>query len=81
MNLHPKERPLWQRAIALPVLTLLMIYKVLHLPRFILPRDIKAIVKQLGRARVLGADQLGPDPRVHRSAVRIHDARRRASRR
>jgi non-heme Fe2+,alpha-ketoglutarate-dependent halogenase len=44
MNLHPKERPLWQRAIALPVLTMLLIYKVLHLPRFILPRDIKAIV-------------------------------------
>jgi non-heme Fe2+,alpha-ketoglutarate-dependent halogenase len=44
MNLAPKERPFWQRAIALPILTMLMIYKILHLPRFILPRDIKAIV-------------------------------------
>ena len=44
MNLHPKERPRWQRAIAIPVLTLLMIYKILRLPRSILPRDIKAIV-------------------------------------
>jgi non-heme Fe2+,alpha-ketoglutarate-dependent halogenase len=44
MNLAPKERPLWQRTIALPVLTMLLIYKVLRLPRFILPRDIKAIV-------------------------------------
>ncbi|HMP05440.1 MAG TPA: phytanoyl-CoA dioxygenase family protein [Lacipirellulaceae bacterium] len=44
MNLHPKQRPLWQRAVALPALTLLLVYKVLRLPRSILPRDIKAIV-------------------------------------
>jgi non-heme Fe2+,alpha-ketoglutarate-dependent halogenase len=44
MNLHPKPRPLWQRIIALPALTLLLAYKVLRLPRSILPRDIKAIV-------------------------------------
>jgi non-haem Fe2+, alpha-ketoglutarate-dependent halogenase len=45
MNLHPKPRPLWQRVIALPVLSLLMIYKALHLPTGFLPRDIKAIVR------------------------------------
>lgn len=45
MNLHPKKRPLWQRAIALPILTLLMVYKALRLPTFFLPRDIKAIVR------------------------------------
>ncbi len=44
MNLHPKVRPLWQRAIILPVLTILLIYKALHLPKRILPRDIRAIV-------------------------------------
>ena len=45
MNLHPQVRPLWQKVLALPVLTLLMIYKALHLPTFFLPRDIKAIVR------------------------------------
>ncbi len=45
MNLAPKLRPFWQRAIIVPVLGMLMIYKALHLPTSILPRDIKAIVK------------------------------------
>lgn len=45
MNLHPKPRPLWQRVLALPILTLLMVYKALRLPTFFLPRDIKAIVR------------------------------------
>jgi non-heme Fe2+,alpha-ketoglutarate-dependent halogenase len=45
MNLHPKVRPLWQRAIILPVLAILWAYKALHLPTRILPRDVRAIVK------------------------------------
>lgn len=45
MNMHPKLRPLWQRALILPALTFLFAYKALHLPRRILPRDLKAIVK------------------------------------
>jgi non-heme Fe2+,alpha-ketoglutarate-dependent halogenase len=45
MNLHPKVRPLWQRAIALPILSLLMAYKALRLPTFFLPRDIRNIVR------------------------------------
>src|SRR5687767_2142185 len=45
MNLHPKVRPLWQRVLALPILTLLMVYKALHLPTFFLPRDIRNIIK------------------------------------
>ena len=45
MNLHPKVRPLWQRAIALPILTMLMIYKATRLPTFFLPRDIRNIIK------------------------------------
>ena len=45
MNLHPKVRPLWQRALIVPALTFLMIYKALHLPKRILPRDLRSIVK------------------------------------
>ena len=45
MNLHPKQRPLWQRALALPILSLLMAYKALRLPTFFFPRDIRAILK------------------------------------
>jgi non-haem Fe2+, alpha-ketoglutarate-dependent halogenase len=45
MNLHPKVRPLWQRAIALPILSMLMVYKALHLPTFFLPRDIRNIIR------------------------------------
>ena len=45
MNLHPKVRPLWQRALILPCLILLMSYKALHLPKQILPRDLRSIVK------------------------------------
>ena len=74
MNLHPKVRPLWQRAIALPVLTMLMIYKATRLPTFFLPRDIRNIIKHWDFRVLLGADQLGPDPRVHRPAVRIQGA-------
>ena len=44
MNLQPKIRPLWQRAIIVPALCFLMVYKALRLPRGILPRAIKAIV-------------------------------------
>jgi len=44
MNLHPKLRPLWQRALILPALMLLMVYKALHLPRRILPRAVRSIV-------------------------------------
>lgn len=44
MNMHPKIRPFWQRALILPALVLLVAYKALHLPRRILPRDLQAIV-------------------------------------
>ena len=44
MNLHPKVRPLWQRAVIVPALTLLCLYKALHLPKRILPRDLRSIV-------------------------------------
>lgn len=44
MNLHPKLRPLWQRAIAWPALTALMGYKAARLPRKILPRALRSIV-------------------------------------
>ena len=45
MNLHPKPRPLWQRVIAIPALTLFMVYKALRLPTGFLPRDIRAIIQ------------------------------------
>lgn len=44
MNLAPKLRPLWQRALIVPALALLMVYKALHLPKSILPRDVRSIV-------------------------------------
>jgi len=44
MNLHPKVRPLWQRALIVPALTALMVYKALHLPKIILPRAVRSIV-------------------------------------
>ncbi|TWU24701.1 Phytanoyl-CoA dioxygenase (PhyH) [Bythopirellula polymerisocia] len=45
MNMHPKVRPLWQRALIIPVLGMLLVYKALKLPRRILPRDLRAIVR------------------------------------
>ncbi len=44
MNLHPKIRPLWQRVLALPMITLLMAYKALGLPKKLLPRALHSIV-------------------------------------
>lgn len=44
MNMSPKVRPLWQRSAICAGLSVLLVYKYLRLPRFILPRDIKAIV-------------------------------------
>ena len=44
MNLHPKVRPLWQRALIVPALVLLMAYKALRLPKSLLPRAIRSIV-------------------------------------
>ncbi|MEM9658239.1 MAG: phytanoyl-CoA dioxygenase family protein, partial [Planctomycetota bacterium] len=44
MNLHPKLRPLWQRALLLPPIAGLMVYKASHLPRRILPRALRSIV-------------------------------------
>ena len=43
MNLHPKVRPLWQRALAWPMLVSLMAYKALGLPKKILPRALRSI--------------------------------------
>ncbi len=45
MNMHPKQRPAWQRLLIVPALCLLAAYKASRLPVSILPRDIKAIVK------------------------------------
>ncbi len=45
MNMHPKMRPLWQRLPIAGGLSGLMAYKALGLPTSILPRDIKAIVR------------------------------------
>ncbi|TWT89998.1 Phytanoyl-CoA dioxygenase (PhyH) [Pseudobythopirellula maris] len=45
MNLHPKVRPLWQRVPLCAGLAGLAAYKALRLPTSILPRDIKAIVR------------------------------------
>jgi len=44
MNLHPKVRPLWQRAIIIPALLLAMGYKALGLPKKILPRAVRSIL-------------------------------------
>lgn len=44
MNLHPKVRPLWQRVLIIPALSLLMVYKALRLPRMVLPRAFRSIV-------------------------------------
>src|SRR6185369_3571309 len=44
MNMAPKVRPLWQRALLMFGTSLLWAYKASHLPRFMLPRDIKSVV-------------------------------------
>ena len=44
MNMSPKVRPLWQRVPLMIGTSLLLLYKFLHLPRFILPRDFRAVV-------------------------------------
>ena len=44
MNMSPKVRPLWMRLLLMFGTSLLWAYKALHLPRFILPRDIKSVV-------------------------------------
>jgi non-heme Fe2+,alpha-ketoglutarate-dependent halogenase len=45
MNMAPKVRPLWQRAPIVGALSALRAYQALRLPTSILPRDIKAIVR------------------------------------
>ena len=44
MNMSPKVRPLWMRLLLMFGTSMLWAYKALHLPRFILPRDIKSVV-------------------------------------
>src|SRR3954471_16119368 len=44
MNMSPKVRPLWMRLLLMFGTSMLWAYKTLHLPRFILPRDIKSVV-------------------------------------
>lgn len=44
MNMSPKVRPLWQRLLLMVGTGMLWMYKVLHLPRFILPRDFRSVV-------------------------------------
>jgi non-haem Fe2+, alpha-ketoglutarate-dependent halogenase len=45
MNMAPKKRPLWKRVPIMAGLGGLMAYKALGLPKRILPRDFKAIVR------------------------------------
>ncbi|QDT69412.1 Phytanoyl-CoA dioxygenase (PhyH) [Planctomycetes bacterium MalM25] len=45
MNMHPKVRPLWQRLPICGALAGLRAYQAMGLPTGILPRDIKAIVR------------------------------------
>lgn len=45
MNMHPKVRPLWQRLPICGALAGLRAYQAMGLPSSILPRDIKAIVR------------------------------------
>ncbi len=45
MNMAPKVRPLWKRIPIMGGLAGLMAYKFLKLPTSILPRDLKAVVK------------------------------------
>jgi non-heme Fe2+,alpha-ketoglutarate-dependent halogenase len=44
MNMSPKVRPLWQRLPLMAGTFVLLVYKALHLPKSILPRDFKSIV-------------------------------------
>lgn len=44
MNMAPKLRPLWKRALILPALAFLMVYKASHLPRGFFPRDLRSIL-------------------------------------
>lgn len=44
MNMAPKLRPLWKRALILPALCGLMLYKALHLPTFWFPRNFRSII-------------------------------------
>ncbi|MEW4487653.1 phytanoyl-CoA dioxygenase family protein [Thalassoglobus sp. JC818] len=44
MNLKPKIRPLWQRALAIPSLAGVMGYKAAGLPTFFLPRALRSII-------------------------------------
>jgi non-haem Fe2+, alpha-ketoglutarate-dependent halogenase len=44
MNMSPKVRPLWQRLLLMIGTSILLVYKFSHLPRFILPRDFRAVV-------------------------------------
>ena len=44
MNMSPKVRPLWLRVPLMIGTVILWAYKALHLPRFILPRDLKSVV-------------------------------------
>ena len=44
MNMSPKVRPLWQRVPLMIGTSMLLLYKFLHLPRFILPRDFRSVV-------------------------------------
>lgn len=45
MNMHPKVRPLWQRLPICGALAGLRAYQAMGLPHSVLPRDLKAIVK------------------------------------
>ncbi|QDU88607.1 Phytanoyl-CoA dioxygenase (PhyH) [Pirellulimonas nuda] len=58
MNMHPKKRPLWQRVPIMGGLGGLWAYKALGLPTRVLPRDLKAVVRNWDHsmfAKIIGS--------------------------
>jgi len=45
MNLKPKIRPAWQRALIMVALSWLAVWKFLHLPTFFFPRSVRGIAR------------------------------------
>ena len=44
MNMNPKVRPLWKRLLLTIAASGALVYKALHLPTSILPRDLRSII-------------------------------------
>ena len=74
MNMSPKVRPLWQRVLLMFGTAILWAYKVLHLPRFILPRDFKSVVNNWTHEMFWVLIKSRLHAGLHRSAVLLQDA-------